>query len=90
MRSINVAFGSVVIWIISGSLAGWLSRIVIKRSTQPHVLIDVLIGIIGACIFGFLLRLLGGDDTLMGLSLANLLTAFMGAMLLLVAVKLLR
>ncbi|MEO8391649.1 MAG: GlsB/YeaQ/YmgE family stress response membrane protein [Chloroflexota bacterium] len=81
---------SIVIWIIIGASAGWLASTVIKGSAQPRLLRDIVVGIIGACIFGLILRLLGGDDTFTGLSLANILTAFMGAMMVLVVVKLLR
>ncbi len=51
-------------WIIVGALAGGLARSVMGRRDQPFF-VDVILGIIGAIVGGFIVGLLGfspGDD----------------------------
>jgi uncharacterized membrane protein YeaQ/YmgE (transglycosylase-associated protein family) len=77
-------------WIIVGGIAGWLASLVV-RGTGLGTLSDILVGIIGAVVGSFLLTLvLPGNFTFTGFSWGSLLTAFIGAVILLFIVRFLR
>ena len=73
-------------WIIVGGIAGWLASMVM-RSRQGLVM-DIVVGIIGAFIGGFLLSALGTPGVT-GFNLWSVLVAFIGAVVLLWVVRLL-
>jgi uncharacterized membrane protein YeaQ/YmgE (transglycosylase-associated protein family) len=77
-------------WIIVGGIAGWLASLVV-RGTGLGILGDILVGIIGAVVGSFLLTLvLPGSFTFTGLSWGSLVIAFIGAVILLFVVRLVR
>ena len=63
-------------WLIIGGLAGWLASKVMKSGRPNGILTDIVLGIVGAVIGGFLLSLLGLSAT--G-AMGSLVTAFIGA-----------
>ena len=67
-------------WIIIGALAGWLASMVMH--TRSGILMDILVGIVGAAIGGFLFNVLGAPGAT-GFNLWSLLVAFIGAVVLL-------
>lgn len=75
---------SLIAWLVVGLIAGWLASIVMKTNAQQGMLGDIIVGIIGAFIGGFVLNALGigatGPDAF---NLASVLTAFLGAVILL-------
>jgi len=71
-------------WVIIGAIAGWLTGIVLKSG--GGTLIDVLIGISGALIGGFLSSVLGLVGTT-GISFLSFMSAFMGAVVLLGVIR---
>lgn len=73
-------------WIILGGIAGWLASIVMKTNAQMGLLANIVVGIIGAFIGGFLFSLLGGSDV-NGFNFYSLLVATIGAIVLLAIVK---
>ena len=76
-------------WIVLGALAGWLASIVTKRNDQMGCLMNILVGIVGAFIGGLVMSLLGGDGVT-GFNLYSLLVAFVGAVILLFVLGLVR
>jgi uncharacterized membrane protein YeaQ/YmgE (transglycosylase-associated protein family) len=69
-------------WIIIGFIAGALARRLMGSTDAPFVL-DVVLGIVGAWIGGFILGLLGFGDTLdIGFGIGSLITALIGAIIL--------
>ncbi|PRY58142.1 putative membrane protein YeaQ/YmgE (transglycosylase-associated protein family) [Knoellia remsis] len=73
-------------WIIIGGLAGWIASKVMKTDAEQGVLLNIIVGIVGAFIGGFLLSLLGVDTDGAGL-IFTFLTAIAGACLLIFGVK---
>lgn len=69
---------SLIGWVILGGVAGWLASIVMKKNSQMGCIANILVGIVGAVIGGWLL---GSDMT--GFNIASLLTAVLGAVILL-------
>jgi uncharacterized membrane protein YeaQ/YmgE (transglycosylase-associated protein family) len=82
----------IIILIIVGGILGWLASIVMRTDAQQGILLNVVVGIVGALLGGFLLSpLLGSEDiTDGGFNLMSLLVSFLGAIVLLAIVNLVR
>ncbi|MBN1312138.1 MAG: GlsB/YeaQ/YmgE family stress response membrane protein [Anaerolineae bacterium] len=80
----------IVVWIIIGAVAGWLASLVMKTNRKQGLLMDIIVGIVGAFIGGFVLNLLGVGGGVTGLNLTSLLTAFIGAVILLAILRVIR
>ena len=81
---------SIIAWIIIGAIAGWLASIVMKTNAQQGLLMDIIVGIIGGFIGGWLLGVLGIGGEVTGINIGSILTAFIGAVVLLALLRLLR
>jgi uncharacterized membrane protein YeaQ/YmgE (transglycosylase-associated protein family) len=81
---------NIIVWLIIGALAGWLASIVMKTNAQQGLVTDIIVGIIGAFIGGFVLNALGIGAGVDGLNIGSFLTAFIGAIILLGIIKLIR
>ncbi len=69
-------------WLIIGAIAGWLASIVMKTNAEQGLLLDIIVGIIGALIGGFLFNAIGAPGVT-GFNLWSLIVAFIGAVVLL-------
>lgn len=76
----------IVAWIVFGALAGWVASIIMKTNAEQGALGNIVVGIIGAFIGGYLVRVLTNTDVT-GFNVASLLTAILGAVILLAVVK---
>ena len=81
---------SIIAWIVIGALAGWIGSMITGRNEEMNWLENIVVGIIGALVGGFLFGLLSGDDFVEGFNIGTLLVAIVGAVLLLFAYKALR
>jgi len=81
-----------IIWIVIGGLIGWAASIVMKTDSQQGVVLNVVVGIVGALVGGWLLSPLFGTGTINqnDFSLASLVVSLLGAIILLAVVNLLR
>jgi uncharacterized membrane protein YeaQ/YmgE (transglycosylase-associated protein family) len=77
-----------IAYIIIGGIAGWLASKVVK-GTGSGIVVDIVVGVIGGFLGGFLLAKLG-FDVASGRHWFTFFTAFLGAVLLLFVVRLLR
>lgn len=78
---------AVLIWVLIGAVAGWLAGVVMK-SGRPYGLIgDIVLGIIGAFVGGWLLGVLG---VAFGGLLGTIVTAFIGAVVLIFLIRLIK
>ena len=75
-----------LVWILVGGVAGWLASMVMKTDAQMGVLANIVVGILGALLGGFVMSLFGNDGV-SGLNLYSLFVAFLGAVILLAIVK---
>lgn len=74
-----------IVQLIVGGVAGWLASIVMKRDGSQGILLNVVVGIIGGFLGGWLLPRVGlAFDGWIG----YLITAFIGAIVLLLIVNL--
>ena len=77
-----------IIWLIVGGVCGWLASLVMRTDGQQGILLNIIVGIIGAAIAGFLL---GGAASLNnGLTIQSFLYSLLGAVVLLAIVNLVR
>jgi len=69
-------------WIILGGVAGWLASLVMKRNDQMGCLANIVAGVIGAVVGGWVFSLFTGL-AVTGFNLTSLLVAFVGAVIVL-------
>lgn len=83
---------NLIIWLVVGGLIGWLASLVMKTDAQQGVILNVVVGVVGAVLGGWLLSPLLGAGTLNqgDFSLLGLLVSFGGAIILLFVVNLFR
>jgi len=70
-------------WIVIGGIAGWLASIVMKTNREQGLIMDIIVGIVGALIGGFIFSTLGLGDGVSGFNIGSLIVAFIGAVVLL-------
>jgi len=81
-----------IILVIVGGILGWLASIVMRTDGQQGIFLNVIVGIVGALLAGFILNpMLGGGNIMAGdFSASSLLVSFIGAVVLLAIVNLVR
>ena len=77
---------NLIIWLLVGALVGWLASIVMRTDAQQGAVLNVVVGIVGALIGGFLLG--GPTINSNALNLTAILVSFVGAVVLLAIVNL--
>lgn len=76
-------------WIVLGGLAGWLASLITGRSRRQGCLMDIVVGIVGALIGGFLFNAVAGVGVT-GFNAWSLFVAVIGAVILIWVVGLIR
>ena len=81
-----------ILWLIVGGILGWLASIVMKRNDQMGLLLNIVVGIVGAFLGGLLLAPLFGTGTInqSDFSIGSLFVSFLGAVILLAIVNFFR
>ncbi len=69
----------VLLWIVLGAVAGWVASLITKSA--HGVFVDIVLGIVGAVIGGFIMNLLG-QPGVTGFNIYSLLVAVVGAVIL--------
>jgi uncharacterized membrane protein YeaQ/YmgE (transglycosylase-associated protein family) len=80
----------ILAWVVIGGVAGWLASLVMKTNSRQGMLMDIVVGIVGAFIGGFILSNLGLASDVGDFSILSLVTAFFGAVVLIGLLKLIR
>ncbi|UVO55611.1 GlsB/YeaQ/YmgE family stress response membrane protein [Sphingomonas sp. SUN039] len=75
-----------IIWLIIGGVIGWLASIVMRTDGQQGIVLNIVVGIVGSYIGGFLFGPMLGSAGQIG----PYLSAFLGAIVLLAIVNLVR
>lgn len=81
-----------LIWLVVGGVIGWLASMLMKTNDQQGIVLNVIVGIVGAMLAGWLISPLVGVGTINqdNFSIAGLLVSFVGAAILLAIVNLFR
>jgi len=82
---------SFIIWILVGALVGWLASIIMKTNQSQGALLNIIVGIVGALVGGWLISPVLGIATInQSISLGSIAVSLGGAVILLALVKLFR
>ena len=81
-----------IIWIVVGGLLGWVASMIMRTDAQQGMFLNIVVGIIGALLGGWLLAPLFGTGTINqnDFSISSLLVSLLGAVILLAIVNLFR
>ncbi|TFZ01224.1 GlsB/YeaQ/YmgE family stress response membrane protein [Ramlibacter rhizophilus] len=80
-----------LIWLIIGGIVGWLASLIMRTDANQGILLNVVVGIVGAFIGGLVISPLVGVGTINdGISIASVLVSLVGAIILLAIVNLFR
>ncbi|HMO69899.1 MAG TPA: GlsB/YeaQ/YmgE family stress response membrane protein [Novosphingobium sp.] len=83
---------TLILILIVGGVIGWLASMVMRTDAQQGILLNIVVGIVGAVLAGFLVTpLIGGAPITSGaFDLMSLISSFIGAVILLAIVNLFR
>ena len=81
-----------IIWLIVGGVIGWIASLIMRTDAQQGVVLNIVVGIIGAALGGWLISPLLGIPTINqdAFSLGALVVSLIGAVILLAIVNLFR
>jgi uncharacterized membrane protein YeaQ/YmgE (transglycosylase-associated protein family) len=82
----------ILMYLIVGGLIGWIASIIMRTDAQQGIILNVVVGIIGALIAGFLVAPHLGTGTINSgdFTVSGLLVSLVGAIILLAIVNLFR
>jgi uncharacterized membrane protein YeaQ/YmgE (transglycosylase-associated protein family) len=79
----------IIVWLIVGGVIGWLASLIMRTDAQQGIILNIVVGIIGAVIAGLIFG--GGNiNNSNPLDLTNILWSLLGAVVLLAIVNLIR
>jgi uncharacterized membrane protein YeaQ/YmgE (transglycosylase-associated protein family) len=83
---------NIILIVIIGGILGWLASMVMRTDGQQGVFLNIVVGIVGALLAGFLISPLLGAGTITSGSfdIMSLIVSFLGALVLLAIVNLFR
>ncbi len=82
---------NIILWLVVGGVVGWLASVIMKTDGQQGILLNVVVGILGAVLGGLLISPLVGVATInQGISVATVAVSLVGAIILLAIVNLFR
>jgi uncharacterized membrane protein YeaQ/YmgE (transglycosylase-associated protein family) len=73
---------SIVGWILLGLIAGWIASKIVNKSGQGFLL-DIVLGIVGAIVGGYLFALVGAEG-ITGFNVYSMVVAIIGAVIVLI------
>jgi len=78
----------IIIWLVIGGIVGWLASIIMRTDAQQGILLNIVVGIVGAFLGGLIFS--RGDINEAPLDLTSFLVSLVGAVILLAIVNLFR
>lgn len=79
----------IILWIIFGGLVGWIASMIMDTNAQQGVMLNTIVGVIGAILGGWLMSFIGKTGVT-GFNLYSFIVAVVGAIVLIFIVKLIR
>ena len=81
-----------IVWIIVGGIIGWVASLIMRTDAQQGLLLNIVVGIVGAFVAGLILTPFLGIGTInqSNFSIAAMLVSLGGAVILLAIVNLFR
>ena len=83
---------NLIIWLVIGGVVGWLASLIMRTDAQQGIVLNVVVGVVGAFLAGWFISPLIGVGTINqnNFSIASLLVSLLGAVILLAIVNLFR
>ena len=83
---------NLIVWLVVGGLIGWLASMFMGTDGRQGIVLNVIVGIVGAVLGGWLLGgMVGGASINEGdFSISGLVVSFIGAVILIFIVKMVR
>ena len=83
---------NIIILLIVGGIIGWLASLIMRTDAQQGIFLNIVVGIVGALLAGFLVTpLIGGAPITSGaINVQSILVSLVGAVILLAIVNLFR
>ena len=78
----------IIIWLIIGGICGWLASMIMRTDAQQGIILNIVVGIVGAFIAGLIFN--SGNLNTDPWDLSNFLYSLIGAVILLAIVNLIR
>jgi uncharacterized membrane protein YeaQ/YmgE (transglycosylase-associated protein family) len=80
----------IILWLVIGGVIGWLASIVMRTDGSQGIILNIVVGIVGAFLGGWLISPLVGAPSINSgqISIGSLLVSFIGAVILLAIVNL--
>lgn len=81
-----------IVWLVVGGLIGWVASLVMKTNAQQGVILNVVVGIVGAFLGGWLISPLVGVPSINqdAFNIGAMAVSLLGAIILLAIVNLMR
>ncbi len=80
---------SIIVWLVMGGLVGWVASMIMGTDAQQGIILNVVVGIVGALIGGWLIGpLLGAGSINDGITIMSFIVSLLGAVILLAIVGL--
>lgn len=70
----------ILLWIVFGAIVGWVASMIMGSNSGQGLIVDIIVGIVGAVLGGFLMQLLG-QEGITGFNIYSMLVALLGACL---------
>lgn len=81
----------IIVWLIMGGLVGWIASMIMGTNGQQGIILNVVVGIVGALIGGWLIGpLLGAGSINDGITIMSFIVSLIGAVILLGILSLFR
>lgn len=83
---------NLIVWLIVGGIIGWIASMIMRTDAQQGAFLNIVVGIIGAALAGFIVSPLLGYPTInqSSFSIGSLIVSLIGAIILLAIVNLFR
>lgn len=79
----------IILWIVFGGLIGWVASLIMKTDAQQGLVINVVVGVVGAVVGGWLMSFIG-ESGINGFNLYSFVVALIGAVVLIAIAKMFR
>ena len=76
----------IIVWLVVGGICGWLASLIMRTDAHQGIILNVIVGIVGAVIAGLIFGVNMND----GITVQSFLYALLGAVILLAIVNLVR
>ena len=69
---------NILLWLLLGLIAGWLASVIMGSNSQQGMLMDIILGVVGAFVGGFVMNLFGAPGV-SGFNIYSIVVAVIGA-----------